>query len=506
MGLIQLSGAEQLCSDPHPSPYLHLNFICIFFAKPELNPVLITMKSLAGAQLRCTGKLCIFLLLTLITINCQSQSSSIAQEAYDQELLNKIRATAETRFKTTLSHLDKNFREDLTEIYNLRWQNITEHLDKKEIFTSRAAQEYLDKIVFEITSKNPVLLGSQFNCYFSRSGVPNASYLGEGIVLINIGLVHRLKNESQLAFVIAHEIAHLYLEHSDNAIKTYVEKINSKVFQDELLAIKGSTYGKRHQLEKLVTNLSFSNRRHTRQNETTADSFALALITNTSFMAAESLTTLALLEHIDKDSINISQALATIFDSKEYPFQNKWLRKEEGLLSGHAKLVKKSDDDSLKTHPDCQNRIDALTVAVQAHQQNSSEFMIDAVSFETLRKRFHYEVVKFSYESKNYSRSLFQAIQLLEIKPADPLALLEISKSLSGIYDALKMHRLSRETDLPAPHQSAEYNTLCQFIQNSYSENVAALNYHFLLKYKNRLSGEPTYQKLFIEAEKNHTN
>lgn len=47
------------------------------------------------------------------------------------------------------------------------------------------------------------------------------------MILLNMGLFYRLANESQAAFVICHQLAHLYLAHSERSINNYVQKIHS---------------------------------------------------------------------------------------------------------------------------------------------------------------------------------------------------------------------------------------------------------------------------------------
>jgi Zn-dependent protease with chaperone function len=269
-----------------------------------------------------------------------------------------------------LTGLPSTDKADYEKIYKERWTYIKEKFDKKEIYTNSAAQKYLDAIVQEIVQANPTLKGQSFQTYFSRSGIPNASYIGEGIILINMGLFHRLENESQAAFVISHEIAHFVLKHSDNAIKKYVTAINSKEVQQQLREIKGSEYRKREMLEKLVKGLSFSTRRHSRDREGEADSLAVELLRNTRFDISAAQSTLALLDTIDTDQLNTAACLEKLFNAKGYPFKKKWIAKEEGLLGGHAVLDEDAElEDSLKTHPDCSKRIKAIDPMVQRYLQ-----------------------------------------------------------------------------------------------------------------------------------------
>ncbi len=156
----------------------------------------------------------------------------------DATFLKTLSTKYEDHYKAELASLPKENKKDFEEVYKQRWDNIKSVFDKKEIYKSSAAQQYLDALVAEIVKSNPLLQKLNFNCYFSRSGVPNAAYIGEGIILFNIGLFKRLDNESQAVFILCHEIAHFYLQHSENSIRRYVAAINSQAIQNELKKIK----------------------------------------------------------------------------------------------------------------------------------------------------------------------------------------------------------------------------------------------------------------------------
>jgi predicted Zn-dependent protease len=316
-----------------------------------------------------------------------------------------------------------------------------------------------------------------------------------------MGLFNRLQNESQLAFVICHEIAHYYLHHSEMAIDTYVKRINSNEFQKELRDIKKSEYGKRERLENLTKKFSFDSRRHTRQHEHQADSMAVEFLKNTKFNLRETLTALALLDTIDSDTVNIEYRLVAIFNSTEYPFQKRWLRKEQGLLGGHATLIQESWSDSLKTHPDCNKRIAQLNPLIERYIDKEYQ-ATEAKEFRELQQHFQYEIIEYAYKSENFSEALFHCLAMLPDRDADPYLVTMTGKTLNSIYDSFKAHRLSKVTDLPSPGTAANYNLLCQFIQNLYAENVASLSYYFMLKHRNQMADNKDFQTAFDNISK----
>jgi Zn-dependent protease with chaperone function len=418
-----------------------------------------------------------------------AQESIFTPNTEDVSLLKKLFEKHETSFKQSLSSLPSTNKTDYENIYKERWNNIKSKFDNKEIYTNSAAQKWLDALVQEIVQTNPILKGQSFQCYFSRSGIPNASYIGEGIILINMGLFRRLKDESQASFVIAHEIAHFMLKHSENAINKYVTTINSREVQQQLRAIKGSEYRKREQLDKLVKGLTFSTRRHSRDHESEADSFAVEMIRNTRYDVSGALTTLALLDTIDAVQLNTTASLEKLFNAKGYPFQKRWIAKEEGLLGGHATITKDVElEDSLKTHPACSARIKALQPMVNRYLQSSGpkQNAVDPV-FQELRKTSEYEIVVYAFDSDNYTRSLFHAIELMQQKPADPFLIAQIGKILNSSFAAQKAHQLGKYIELPSPDYRESYNMILQFFQNLNLEDYASISYHFLKQYEAQL-------------------
>lgn len=435
-----------------------------------------------------------------------AQSMVFSPAAEDKQLLSSLLTKYEQQYRNGLTKLPAEYKKDYEEIYHLRWDHIKEVFDKKELYTATAAQQYLDALVEEIVKTNPSLQGRTFRCHFSRSGVPNASYIGEGLILFNMGLFRKLENESQVAFVICHEIAHYFLQHSENSISKYVTTINSKAVQQELRKIDKSEFGKRAQVEKLVKGITFNSRRHSRDHEAQADSMAVELLHNTRFDITGAPAALNLLDNIDKDTLNTNGCLERLFNAKAYPFQKKWIAKQGGLLGGHAQLEQDDKlEDSLKTHPDCKLRIQLLAPMTDRYKASGkSGFVVDKTAFEKLKTTFQYEIVEYTYISNNYTRSLYYTISLLQEHPEDAWLITQVGKILNNCYAAQKAHTLGKQVDLPSPGFNPGYNLLLQFIQNLYLEEFASISYHYLHQYSSQLNYYPDFRKEYNTSKNNN--
>jgi Zn-dependent protease with chaperone function len=457
------------------------------------------MKDKPSEGFRLTG-FCLFFVFCLFVTVTEAQVFSPAVE--DSVMLVRLLEKYQQQYQVQISQLPSQYKKDLTDIYQKRWKNIQQKFDKKELYTDVAAQDYLNKLVAVIRLGNPTMR-TDFSCYFSRSAVPNAEYIGEGIILFNMGLFERLDNEGQAAFVLCHEMAHFLLHHSENSMQRYVETINSEEVQVSLHKIKGSDYHKREQLQSLVKGLTFDSRRHSRDHEAQADSLAVQLMRNTRYGVNCALTALAILDNIDKDSLNIGSVLPAMFNAPEYPFRKKWLMHDEGLLGGHAKIGLEEMADSLKTHPDCEKRILLLEKLMKGWTQSAaSRFVVDSIIFVSQKNQFRYETIEYAYISENYSESLFLALDLLQTKPQDIYLITQVGKLLNGIYAAQKSHILSKVTNLPSPGYPANYNLLLQFIQNLYLEDIASINYYYLKQYQPNMDQYAPYRNAYQQSEK----
>ena len=452
------------------------------------------------------GAPCALFTLLFFLFTClpaQSQVKDFSPAAQDDLFLTNLSQKYLRQYKENLDKLPSKNRKDLEEAYQHRWENIKEKFDKKEIYTYKVAQDYLDHLVGVIRQANPSLANVSMSCYFSRSDIPNAAYIGEGIILFNMGLFERLDNESEAVFVLCHEMAHFLLRHSENSINQYVTTINSEEVQAELRRIKRSEYQKHEQVQSLVKGLTFDSRRHSRDHEAQADSMAVQLMRHTKFALSGALSTLALLDVIDADTLNTAVCLPVMFNATEYPFRKKWIARNDGLLGSHAQATDTAMADSLKTHPDCQKRTALLVNLMKGWAQpGAAKYALDSANFALLKRIFRYETIEYAFLADNYTRSLYLTLELLQTKPGDAYLVTQIGRLFNGIYGAQKAHTLSKVIDLPSPGHPANYNLLLQFIQRLYLEDIASINYYYLKQHHPQMDGYTPFKNAYEQSER----
>ncbi len=157
--------------------------------------------------------------------NFQKDDTVLRRVYYEQALQNKNKV---------IGSLGSNYKKDYQEIYEARFKEVAGLLQSSRSVTDQVAHNYLQSILKKILDANPELKSKETRLLFSRDWWPNAFSMGEGTLVVNAGLMVFLDNEAELVFVICHELAHFYLDHSNKAIKKNVETYNSVAFQNEL--------------------------------------------------------------------------------------------------------------------------------------------------------------------------------------------------------------------------------------------------------------------------------
>lgn len=386
----------------------------------------------------------------------------------------------EKRLERDLKKLPKKNRKELQDFYESRFEGIRNKLLAGHYLFQDSINQYFDQILLNILNANPNVRRTRgVRLFLSRYYWPNASCHGEGTLVMNIGLLRRLENESQVAFIIAHELAHQILDHVNSAVHNRVKKMNSAEAKRVLRDIKKERYNANQKADEFLKGMVFDHRRHSRDHEAEADSLAIVLLENTSYDLKQGIRVLEILDEIDEEKYPFNLKLRERFNSPDYSFKSRWLMKETGLS------MAKSDDfawnaDSLKTHPDCQDRIIKLKSVIPFNFKTDQVNIQNEIQFESLTRIADFEMVASTYELGNYGRALFYCLQLLEKYPDNAWLHATVGISFFDIYVAQENHELREYVDLPSKKYNADYRQLMQFIQNLRLKEIANISYFYL--------------------------
>jgi Peptidase family M48 len=243
------------------------------------------------------------------------------------------------------------------EIWDSRTSFITEAIEQKGFIKDDELYMYIQAIVNDITKSNPSYFSKQPTLLLDRSASVNAYTFGRDFIAVNAGLVSFASCREEIALVIAHELSHNYLQHTDNAIKEKAEWLTSDEYKRSLNSILDSKYERLSRLKKIFENYSFSRSRHNRYHEGDADSLALLLLRNSHipFNAKYFL-------RLDSADIQyktpLKNPVKSYFAAYGIPVEDSWTQKRTRGLSTKSYNFRDTTGlaDSLKTHPDCRER------------------------------------------------------------------------------------------------------------------------------------------------------
>ena len=430
-----------------------------------------------------------------VVYNFQKDDSSIKKTRFEQALQNKNKQ---------ISSLQNEHKKDYQEIYEARFSEVAKLLQSTRAVSDKEVHNYLQSLLKKIIDVNPELKTKETRLIFSRDWWPNAFSMGEGTLVVNAGLMVFLDNEAELVFVICHELAHFYLDHSDKAIKKNVDTYNSVAFQNELKRLSKQEYGAGRQLDELVKKLEFGNRRHSRENEMEADRYAFRFMKNTGFDCNGIKTCLHLLDKVDDSLLNSSIKPELTFNFNSYPFKKKWIQKESAIfsqMSNDDSPLTKKERDSLKTHPDCAARISHLEDSILKVRQGE-KFIVNKTLFEQLKKDFLVEVAEQQFKNNNLSRNLYYSLQMLQRGENTSYAMFAIARGLNIIYESQKNHKLGMITDKETRGYPADYNILLRMLDRLRLEEIANINYNFCMEHKSEMSAYMGFTDEFNKAVK----
>src|SRR5690349_1211345 len=135
------------------------------------------------------------------------------QDTIPAELYRKLKAKSELD-KSKLGNSKSQENVFLKSLYDKRFDNSVENFNDDNFIVDSELTDYLTQILNNIYAANPQL-PREASVYAFRNASPNALSFGDGTIGFTLGLLARMENEAEIAFVICHELAHYHAKHAD---------------------------------------------------------------------------------------------------------------------------------------------------------------------------------------------------------------------------------------------------------------------------------------------------
>lgn len=405
------------------------------------------------------------------------------------------------KFEISNTNAPEKYAEYFEEVYQNRYDYLCQNLVNEQFLFDKGLNNYIDSLLQIIVKANPELQPLSLHVLVGRSAVPNALSLGDGTFIFNLGLLRRLDNADQLAFVLCHEIAHVRLEHLEKGLSRSAAFVFDKDRKKEWKKIAEEE--DRAKALAALQNALYGQRRHSRANESSADSLGLSYLLNTSFDPNASWQCLRILDSIDREKyqfpINLNEQLGTV----DYPIKNRWVKEETLMFGGNMTNEEETnwDADSLRTHPNCAQRARvSIKKLTQETVLNDSVKTKNTVQFQYWIKIADYEMVAALLDNKHTAAAIYHSLKLQREHPNDPYLRTLIGRSLNQLHQAVIDRNFDDQIARPRSRQEEDWAELMRMLGRMRKTEFALLAKHYLTAQAIRFPDYLPLQKALKES------
>ena len=269
--------------------------------------------------------------------------------------------------------------------------------------------KYVNKIAGYLL-KDDEELRSEINIYILKSPKFNAFVTGNGTIFINIGLLAKIQSESQLAFVMAHEIVHFIQNHTYDA---YIEHVKSKSGKD---AYRYLNYD-----QKLMALSQYS-----QEQEFFADSLGYTRFfskTDYTDKGVNGLFNTMLYSYLP---LGNHDTIVKFIESLDINFPDDYRLNEINDVITYEDYI-----DSLSSHPNIKKRKENLDALISVMNRNGiCDFVVSKTEFERIQDIAQNELTHLYLQSQLYEDAILNSHYLLQENRNNKFAELSIGVAL----------------------------------------------------------------------------
>lgn len=253
---------------------------------------------------------------------------------------------------------------------------------------------YVNRVADSLLANDPETR-AKINIYILRSTVVNAFATDRGAIFVTVGLLTRLHNEAELAFVLAHEIIHYKRRH---VLTGYIEGVQMQEGQGKYSATTAENrYLKRHS--------------YARAQETQADEegFDMLVASNYDPHAAIGAFDILAMADFPFTDLDFNKSL---FESPRFVFPSKYYTD----TIKEYKINDDEEDNDLATHPSVPKRRKNMIRRIgklQGSDTLGSPFLVSETLFYRVRAMAMFEQAALHTNDGEYKEAVYvnQAVQ-----------------------------------------------------------------------------------------------
>ncbi len=336
---------------------------------------------------------------------------------------------------------------------------------------------YIQEVAARLLRDEPDL-ARQMQFFTLRVPWVNAMATDEGVVFVTMGLMAHLENEAQLAYILAHEIAHYKKRHGFNVYKKV------KGIQEER-QMRG--FSKKAQLAgmDLIQSLYHI------QSETEADSLGMLLFARSGYALEAALRSLDVLE----ESLQPWRQMTfepKVFEDPTFRFPSWYVAKskqhtleipqqEVDILAVFEELAR----PKIITHPEMDKRRAALRrmKARLGDRAGDALWQVSEPRFREAQLMARFELPRYFLREEAFYDAIYHALLLLETQPENAYLKRTIAQAL---YTLAKYRNAGLEYVYPFAQESP-INGLANFFEHMERQDYMLFVVRHLWKLKRKM-------------------
>ncbi|QOI98148.1 MAG: M48 family metalloprotease [Flammeovirgaceae bacterium] len=375
-----------------------------------------------------------------------------------------------------LKRLPVSARREAGMIYRARTAYLTELIRKGGVIHDDSLHTVLQHIMNRITTGNQLQRKPNLLLILKDPSV-NAYCYGEGTFAVTVGLLSKIKTPDELAFTLAHELAHYELDHVMKRVLKQVESDYFKNTQAGLAKIflEDITLEDVNKLRKLV----YEGSRYSRAHELEADSLGLKLLLKAGFNRSGALGALNVLDSADRMKYVFNERLFEPFYTSKYPFQEAWLNKRLSIYSKRPENLFIFSMDSIQTHPDIEYRMKALSSDTDTVSE-TIQSLLPYQAINRLIKQSEFERVVSAYFNKQADLTLGLALELMQFYPNNSYLISIISRTFIELIESKGQPVPSIYLPTYTINYDEQLKLVNNFLHNMNTQEMGEVAFNFL--------------------------
>ncbi len=359
----------------------------------------------------------IITILLAVTVNAQNKPKTAFAQSSELSIENFVPMESQGAFPAPLkkaANTPKSAKEYSPFLVSM--------LKQGRILYGTEMNEYLDNIIEKLLVNHPQLQ-QEIHVYILQTPIVNAYSLPDGTILVTMGMMAQVTNEAELAFVLAHEIAHYSERHG--------KEDNSKKKEGDVV----SRY--------------IRNQQYSREQEFAADRVGLLTFYKDSpysYAILDGLFDVLLYSDLPFDEIPFQRSEV---ETDFYHFPDNYFLKTVANIPDRSNMI-----DTLLTHPNVEKRRTLVNgLASKLSNDGRKEFVQPQEQFARLRNVARFACIDRFLINHDYDLAIYNTYIMQQTFPDN--AYLRRAKA-TAYYGAAKHKSTGQISTFMEPYRDVE--------------------------------------------------